>query len=244
MWKTNEDDAKWRFLIYDLDFSSGINDYTTFDKLGIEHATHLGSVWPYCECSNQLFVQLLKNETFKALFISRFELHLSTIFNVENVLNTIDQFQSIYEPIIDEHIDRWAYPQDIETWQYHIRRLKCFAEQRPCFLKENLINFFELSSFNYDCTPPEPIYLDESTLILASNPNSGVFYLKNNSTVTFMGSMVITNSIGQMVYYQSDLTMNEGEQVDFNLPQLTNGTYFVSLNGEALNHVFKMIVVR
>ena len=58
MWKTNDENSKWRFLIYDLDLSFGYNANSIYNTASIEHATYVSDGWPHCECSNILFRQM------------------------------------------------------------------------------------------------------------------------------------------------------------------------------------------
>ena len=152
MWKTNDPSSKWRFLIYDLDASFGHDpkksDYTS---LSMEHATSLLNDWPYCTCSNLLFRSMLENEEFEKEFLTKFKYHLDHTFSAESVLNKIDEYQSLFETEMINHINRWRHPNSIDLWYEEINKLKHFAINRPCVVKENIIDFFDLDDFDFSC---------------------------------------------------------------------------------------------
>lgn len=151
IWKTNDLTSKWRFLIFDLDYTFGYDHNCTYDTPSMEHATSMQNGWPYCECSNLLFRKLLENITFKQQFIDRFAYHLNTTFNSENVLNKINDFEALFSPEMDEHIARWSYPSNFSQWTSELDILREFAKERPCFIRDNIINFFNLIDFDFDC---------------------------------------------------------------------------------------------
>ena len=152
MWKTNDPDSKWRFLIYDLDGSFGHDpqksDYTS---LSLEHATSLLNEWPYCTCSNFFFRSLLNNSQFKKEFLSKFQYHLENTFSTETIINKIDEYQKLFELEMDDHIARWGHPKSMDIWYEEINKLKHFAINRPCVMKENIIDFFDLDDFDFNC---------------------------------------------------------------------------------------------
>ena len=152
IWKTNAADSKWRFLIYDLDASFGHDpkksDVTT---LSLEHATSLLNEWPYCQCSNFFFRSLLNNNEFKKQFLIKFKYHLENTFSTNLVLNKIAEYQLLFESEMRNHINRWQHPQSMDSWYEEIDKLKTFAINRPCIVKDNIISFFELDDFDFNC---------------------------------------------------------------------------------------------
>ena len=152
MWKTNDPHSKWRFLIYDLDASFGHDpEKSDYTSLSMEHATSLLNEWPYCTCSNFLFRSLLENTQFEKEFLTKFQYHLDYTFATELILKKIDAYQKLFEMEMINHINRWQHPRSIELWYEEIDKLKQFAIHRPCVVKENIIDFFDLDDFNFIC---------------------------------------------------------------------------------------------
>jgi hypothetical protein len=243
MWKTNADTSKWRFLIYDLDLSFAFSENTMFDRLGMEHATKIDNSWPYCECSNIMFVKLLENESFKELFVSRFEKHLSTIFDVERVLEAINKFSQIFGNEMPEHINRWSYPSSLKAWEENIEVLREFAINRPCYIKNDLINFFDLTDLNYAC-PDSSSFFPESKLAIAPNPNIGYFHLRSSLNGIFDGEVTVRNVYGQVVYYEENVVLYTYGRRYFDLQNLASGTYFISFDYNEKTEVQKIVIVR
>ena len=100
----------------------------------MEHSTSTENDWPYCECSNLLFRKLLQNEDFKNLFISKFSDHLKTTFDADRIIGIINEFESLYTNEIEEHIDRWSYPNSKTSWENEVEKLRVFAKERPCYI--------------------------------------------------------------------------------------------------------------
>ena len=244
MWKTNKENSKWRFLIYDLDFTVYLNGIKLYDKLGMKHATG-NDGWNHCECSNILFIKLLENSSFKELFINRFKEHLSTIFRTDHVLNHIDTFTQLYNLEIEEHIDRWNYPLDMFNWFYNIEIIREFAINRPCFMKEDLIEFFNLTELDFDCSNPDDFKIEESSLLIIPNPTSNNFYFKSLVNDFALGDVIIRNINGQIILNQSNIIVenkDSGTRVD--VSQFASGVYTVTFQNDNYIQTEKLIIIK
>lgn len=245
IWKTNEADSKWRFMIYDLDVSFGSSDiHNGYNRLGMSKATLAYEESPGCQRSNKLFINLLKNEQFNALFIEQFETYLNTIFDTENVINQINEFRHLYEPEIQEHIDRWNYPSNITEWYEHINAMKKFAIHRPCFMKEDLMDFFELESFDYDCVD-EDDFKKVSDLLIYPNPSQYNITIQNTiPDDCLIGNITLFNTNGQIVFYQKDVVLKNDNTVDLNISDLSNGIYFLRYQNVDFIATEKLLIMK
>lgn len=244
MWKTNAADSKWRFLIYDLDMSFHLNEHTHYDSLGMQHATALYNRWNLCECSNIMFIKLLENETFKTLFIETFEEYLNTIFYPNTVIEKIETFKHLFLPEMQEHINRWNYPNSLSAWYEEIERLEKFAINRPCFVKDDLMNFFDLETFDYQCID-ENDFQKEYNLFVYPNPSKGDISIRNNESNSYLiGDLTITNANGQTVFYQKNIVLEDDNTVDLNLSNLPNGVYFITCQNVDFIITKKLVLVR
>ena len=148
IWRSQHPKSKWRFLIFDLDFSFGLDEKSNFSTNSMEHATMLGESWPHANCSNLLFRKLLENEEFKSQFLARFEYHLNTTFKPERINDIIDGFVENYSIEIVHQIRRWNYPSLFSEWENEVDILREFARKRPWYMVNNIVSFFDLSGFN------------------------------------------------------------------------------------------------
>ena len=226
IWKDNQPDSKWRFLIYDLDLSFGYSANSSYSTASMEHALRVENYWPHCGCSNILLRKLLENEDFKNLFISKFANHLRTTFDVDRIINIIDEFESTYENIIEEHINRWKYPATVSDWENEILILKEFAKNRPCNMSFNIMSFFNLTNFDFDCF----VESDEANrFIVGPIPNNGYFFVSNNDLNITNSTITIINIHGQVVYNENSIDLMKGEKKYFDLTNLSNGTYILQI---------------
>lgn len=137
-------DGRWRWVMWDTD--SGFKDAT---RKTLEHAT----IANYPEgrgngnppWSTFLLSSLLKNEEFKKAFINRLADLLNTHFQTEKVIEHINLLQSKIAPEIPEHIARWGISGDsVEAWENHVQKLRDFAQNRPRYMIDNMLRYFDL----------------------------------------------------------------------------------------------------
>jgi len=237
IWKDNEPNSKWRFLIYDLDYTISYNKNAIYSVNSMEHATRVESSWPYCGCSSMLFRALLKNKKFEKEFISKFEFHMNTTLRPERIIGIIDKFEKYYTPEIEEHIDRWHYPTSVEQWKSEIDRMKEFAEKRPSFMINDIKEFFDIDEFDYKYFPQ-----NSQELVFYPNPNNGSFKLINNSNRN-IGKVKITimNTMGQMVYFSDDIFVFQSSNNTIST-HLNQGLYIVIFEYENKKEMKKMII--
>ena len=239
MWKTNDPGSKWRFLIYDLDLSFAFDSNSAYDTQSLEHATSTENSWPFCECSTLLFRKLLENETFVKLFLDRFVYSLENIFETNRVIGFIDDFERLYYPEMKEHIERWNYPKNIKTWMQEVNKMRKFAVERPCYMSENIISFFELKYFDFQCDPKA----EKKVIVLYPNPNRGNFSIENITSEDIENGIInLINSSGQLVYSQSNVNLTAGERISLHLNHFPKGFYIFSLIAGNVNDNIKILI--
>lgn len=134
-------DGRWRWMVYDVDAgfaaSWGGNkpEINTYDQL-------TGKTWK----TGRLFISLLENPEFKSKFAHRVETLLSTVLSSETTLGVVDEMTSAYALEMQEHINRWGYPTNYETWMFYVNRMKKFAEERPSYLREYTQSFLDINN--------------------------------------------------------------------------------------------------
>jgi len=136
LWRDRSAQARWRWMIYDLDFTFGGNSqglYTT-NTLAQATATN-GPSWPNPPWSTLMLRKMLENTEFKNELIQRFAVHMNTTFDKERVLFVIDSLAQGIAAEIPRHKTRW--PQSLSigntpvTWAGNIQIMKDFAINRP-----------------------------------------------------------------------------------------------------------------
>jgi len=223
LWRSQSPHSKWRWLLYDLD--AAISDYegNSFDY--ISGATDKQSI---------LFNSLLRNNAFKNKFLDRFIFHLKTTFNPNRINELIHQFQSIYEPEIAEHILRWSNPVDYNSWKNSCDFLRTFIENRPCHMKDILIDQFNLNDMDeFDC-----LYNNSIDVKIFPNPSSGKFTVLINKPKEVKASIAVFNGLGQNVY--NKILNSNISQMDLSF--LGNGIYFFRLDIDGVYETKKIVI--
>jgi len=228
MWKTNDVDSKWRYIIYDLDLSFDYFDDASYNTPSLEHATNIGNSWPYCECSNFFFNKLLENDEFKEQFINRFSFHLNTTFNTERVVDSINKYKEWFEPEMQEHIDRWSYPSDLNKWYDEIEKMISFAEMRPCYMRENIMHFFNLTEFDFDCEGSATRSLNKNKqIVISPNPSNGKHInISFSNSERAKGTFEVISLDGKII---ATGIIDSNKEI-LNLSHLNNGIYILKIN--------------
>ena len=177
LWRERKDVGKWRWLIYDLDFTFGGNAQGQFDTNTLEQATATnGPDWPNPPWSTLMLRKLLENEEFKNEFIQRFAVHMNTTFEPEHVNNVIDSLSSTIESEIPRHKARWAKSISIGSdWYENVKLMKDFAYLRQPEVRNHFYKKFNIAG-SYELT------------INRNNPVAGKVFthnieLKNNGSI-------------------------------------------------------------
>ncbi|MCC5941302.1 MAG: CotH kinase family protein [Balneolaceae bacterium] len=134
-------DGRWRWLFYDIDFTFGLSGDETLNMLDwvTQRLNFRGAEWP-----NFILRNLLENEGFRYDFINRMADHLNTAFQPERVLEVIERKKVNIEPEMARFGQRWYYPRSISQWEEFMQPMIQFAENRPHYLRSNIVNHFDL----------------------------------------------------------------------------------------------------
>lgn len=219
--------GKWRWILYDLDAGFNGANYNM-----ILHATRNDSTvtWPNPPSSTFLFRNLLKNENFKSQFINRYAEILNNDFDSDKMINKLDSIKELYSPEIPDHMDRWNYPNTYESWEEDIANsLLSFIEKRSCVVRENIMEYFNLTEFNFDCNTKVNNPYETDNIVIAPNPNNGEFFLLNKHIDLRNASIIITNINGQLVYREGNIDLMRNEKKYFELSYLPNNLYMLQI---------------
>ena len=176
LWRERVPGSKWRWMVYDLDFTFGGNaqGLATTNTLAQATATN-GPDWPNPPWSTLMFRKMLDNPDFKNEFIQRFAAHINTTFEPNHVLAVIDSMAQNIASEIPRHKERW--PQSIsfgDSWQELIDIMRTFTVDRPENVRGHFYTKFGLSGSN-------------SLIISRNNPAWGKVFtntveIKNNGS--------------------------------------------------------------
>jgi hypothetical protein len=129
-------DAKWRYVLYDMDWAMGFNIKNAYDLNMFDYLKGQSTM-------GKLLFKLIKNEEFKLLFKNRADLFLGNSFKSENLLKVLSELESDIDPLMNEHINRWRVIGSKDNWNKNIEELKVFIEKRPSYFKKDLDLFLK-----------------------------------------------------------------------------------------------------
>ena len=132
--RSSEGDGKWRWILYDTDLGFQGGRLNSAWELFNPNGTGASDA-----ISTTMINKLLKNNTFRALFVERLEYQMDNIWNTERVLSYIDHYAEVWKDEGQKNHDHWGY----ETpWESAISDLRYFARHRMDALRDE----FETSS--------------------------------------------------------------------------------------------------
>lgn len=248
-------DGRWRWHIYDTDFGFWLNfHYVPGLNEGAAHNTLAfaaepnGPSWPNPPWSTFLLRKLLVNAGFKNYFVNRFADLLNTTLNESNVVAVLDSIQQELQPEMQEHINRWRRPVDMNEWLSNVQRMRTFAQQRPTHQREHIRSFFGLSgtanvSFNVNdplmgkirinTIIPENVgtwtgkYFKGIPVVLEAIPNDGFIFSHwsgshTGNQTTF--ELTLSADIQLTAWFIPDPSF-PGDELNPRAYKLSNGTY-------------------
>ena len=157
-WREKTETGKWRWIFLDLDFGFGM-PFVGYSSHYTHDAINFATVNPPTSSSEPapwgtfLFRKLLENENFKNEFIQRFAAYLNTTFHEDRVLNLVDSLKANIFLEMPRHIAAWrdGYAvfevpiPDMATWEENVEIMREFAQLRPTYQRQHIIDNFGLS---------------------------------------------------------------------------------------------------
>ena len=152
----NSPGTKWRWIMYDTDFSffrPWVGSVTsTANTLEFSLADN-GPGWPNPPWSTLLMRKLLQNTGFKHKFINRFADDMNTRFKYNAVVSAVDRVSARVDSEIQRHYSHWYSErsdywknqnmfQSRDQWLQEVEKIEQFAQQRPVNMKTHIRGYF------------------------------------------------------------------------------------------------------
>lgn len=168
-----EFDAKWRWMMHDVDDSFGIQiDDSNYVYINVFPFL---SSWYSINVSN-----FINNAEFAKNFSNRFCDILNSAFKPERTITIIDSLKHNIESSIPEHSNRWKAPfgiSSLQKWNQDIDLMKNFVLNRDSIQREQIKDYFQLDSsfvLNVDVSDSIHGYVKVNTIDINAN-TAGVF---------------------------------------------------------------------
>lgn len=243
MWRERSSNGKFRWLQFDNDDSFVSPDFNT-----LKHATeanHQG--WPNPPESTLFLRNLLENNEFKEVFVSRMTELLKTTFARERATNLLTEIYNNYAPLYEEHDQRWQVLENGNTLEENYIDAMEFLRLRACNVAEHFKSHFNLTDqeFSYECdsTAINVGMTGPKLLHLYPNPNQGTFTIDLPSIYTESAYLKLTDVAGRQVY-QTDLRHIIGPTQIIHTENLKAGVYSVSLKVGTNRYWARMVLLK
>jgi len=230
-WKEQAPGARWRWLLYDLDAGFRNPEYNM-----LQHATKTGgTLWPNPDHATLLFRSLLQNPGFTDQFVSRLNFLITTPYHRDRILNTLNEYQAVYEPELKEHFERWPTTGLMEDWLTDIHKSQYFARSRAFYLKSRMQEFFGLDSLPIAEVPIT------SEFIVFPNPTRDLLVLEFKEINTSYTQTDLFDMYGHLVYSEK---LETGHKVyTLNLAYLPAGSYHLRVISRTSEKVRQIVIL-
>ena len=161
----NGRDGRWRWMLVDMDFGFGLPfNYVPGVGMGAAHNTLAfalasnGPGWPNPPWSTLILRNLVKNQEFKHQFINRFCDLMNSDLSEARMEARLDSLQSLLQPAMQEHINRWRRPTSLTEWNNNVQVMRNFARVRPNYVRQHIKSQFQLQDpvkLTVKVSPPE-----------------------------------------------------------------------------------------
>jgi hypothetical protein len=186
-WRPRAANGKWRWILFDTDTGFGLwDEWWAYGIPGweVDHVAHalndaggLEEGWPNPAWSTYIFRRLLSNSSFKKDFINRFSDFLNTRLSSDNVLEVIEHFHDGIKAALPAHLARWDRSQS--DYNFELNKVKNFAQRRPEYVRQHLIDNFSLDGIqnvSFKIEPSGSGLLKINTLFIAEEEWAGIYF--------------------------------------------------------------------
>lgn len=142
-YRVNTDDAKWRWILYDLDWAmwatSGNLRYKNnyLEEVLNPNGTGQGNAF-----STSIARGLMENDEWREAFIERYAYFINEVFDPETALPYMMELAANIEPEVEHECEIFNWPNNFET---QINMMTAFLENRPYYAKLHLQEELDIS---------------------------------------------------------------------------------------------------
>lgn len=222
-WRPLKEDGKWRWIFFDLDAAIPNRQDDMLKKIIDSEADNRTPL---------IFRSLLENKSFKENFVNRYLYLIENEFSSFNMLTILDEIKSTYDLHIQDHINRWNYPETKEKWDKVITdNISTFLYERPCEAIEELIT-------NFDELNIAPCDKKNFTFDIYPNPTTEFINLILDDTF-YIESVTIFNTAGQIICSIDPEHIRNNKRID--VSDFAPGIYFLNYRNKDHTYTKKFI---
>lgn len=239
LWRPQTKDGKWRWIFHDIDAGFANNS-----RKMLQHATLNDTTvsYPNSPESTLLLRALLQSDEFKNQLIHRYNELLNSTFKHDITVVRYRNLKDKYESDMTLHSRRWNYPESLESWNEDLEEnIVMFLVERPCYVSGNVMAFFDLESFGFECAHHG---LRQKGIGIVPNPCFQYFEIENKSREDFEGQLQVLDMYGRQVLRQDSVFVGALQRHSINVSHLQGGTYLLVMRSNGLLITEKIAIVR
>ncbi|MBI4932171.1 MAG: CotH kinase family protein [Bacteroidetes bacterium] len=207
-WREQKNGAKWRHILWDLDFFG--TSWWSFTASSLD--SNLNKPFSF---QSILFNKLVQNIEFRNQFINRNADLLNTIFTPDYLKNYVAAVHDSLDPEMKRHFARWGFgvnepayglggQGNYNDWKYfNLSQLNTFINYRPTTARNQIQNTASLKKqvpVTFNVYPPGAGSIELNTIELDSFPWAGIYF--DSVPITFKA---VPNPGYQFAFWQSTI---------------------------------------
>lgn len=235
-WREQKNGAKWRHILWDLDFFG--TTWWSFTASSLD--TNLNKPFSF---QSVLFSKLVQNLEFRNQFINRYADLLNTIFIPDYVKDFVASIHDTLDPEMQRHFARWGYGTlypafgldgqgSYNDWKnFNLSQLNTFINYRPTTARNQIENTFSLKQqvpVTFNVYPPGAGKIELNTIELDTFPWAGIYF--DSVPITFKA---VPNPGYQFAFWQSTILIpnpdfNQSIKINVDTPDVFTAYFFGS----------------
>ena len=216
-WRERKEDARWRYLIFDMDIAMGRHGWSDYP---INNFGNLINNYADTNRHVNIFKAFLENETYQFYFVNRYADLLNTIFRPSIFSKEVDQTLAEIEPEMPQHFERWTWP-GFDAWKNdRTQKLYDYLEQRPAYVREDLREYFDLPNevtLQLKTYPEDAGLIKMNTITPDKLPWDGIYFNGVPVTMTIIPAEGYTFDHWQSTY--TIINPDKNERIQYNFEQ-------------------------
>jgi len=147
-WKERTDSSRWRWILYDTDMGLGNNNPNGYKHNTLKKFTTANNeIWPDPAWSTFIIRSLLKNKKLEYEYINMFADQLNTVYQSDTAVGLVNRIADGIRAEIPFHQKRWN--STVKAWEENVAVLRKFADRRPYYLRQFMMEKFLLKDTSY-----------------------------------------------------------------------------------------------
>ena len=233
-WREIRPGGKWRWIFHDGDGAMKVVNHKS-----LTNAMSIASEGAANQRSTALFRALIRNPDFRQAFLARADVLLTQHFTAAKGYALTNRVAEEVLTEVSNNIDRFGWPNSMQSWFEEVENTLDFAAKRPCNLANQFASVFgHQVPLNYDCRVPEvPVLITR----LFPNPNQGAFAVEFEAEAAGRCKIEIYDLSGRALYSAFVFAQPGSNAITLDV-SLEHGIYLLQLSTHYHSSSQKLVI--